>query len=451
MVLLSMISAVHGQAQLSPQLQLSADTVLVDEQVAIIVSGLVPGQPVTMRLSATLGGLTWAAHAAFVADMNGQVDLATMAPTSGTYERADPMGLFWSARQDTSSTPPATAIPLPGPSLPDTELVQLIAEVDGQTAVWTTLRRRFVQEGVRLTSVREIGLVASFYEPPQPGPHPGLMILGGSGGGIPERTAQLLASHGYAALAVGYFGMDGLPASLSLIPLEYFGRALEWLQAQRAVDGTKIGVLGGSRGGELALLLGATYPQITAVAAYAPSHVVWPGCCDARSSASSAWSHHGEPLPFVPSTSDPTRLAKYAGGSPPLLLHRFLAALQDTVAVTRAAIPVERINGGVLLISGRDDHLWPSSQMADLVVARLQRYGFRHPSRHLSYEQAGHAIGTPYRPTTGLSRSVHPVTKIVYPMGGTPAGYARAQADSWLQVLGFLATHLKRLGPQNRR
>jgi dienelactone hydrolase len=313
------------------------------------------------------------------------------------------------------------------------------------------LRRRFVQEGVRLTPAHENGLVASFYEPPQPGPHPALMILGGSGGGIPESAAQLLASHGYAALAVGYFGMEGLPATLSLIQLEYFGRALEWLQAQRAVDGTKIGVLGGSRGGELALLLGATYPQITAAVAYAPSHVVWPGCCDTRSYAASAWSHNGEPLPFVPGTSDPTRLAKYAGGSPPLLLHRFLASLEDIVAVTRAAIPVERINGGVLLISGRDDQLWPSSQMADLVVARLQRHSFTHPYLHLSYEQAGHAVGTPYRPTTGLTRSVHPITKIAYPMGGTPAGYARAQADSWPQVLGFLETHLKRLGQQNRR
>jgi len=142
----------------------------------------------------------------------------------------------------------------------------------------------------------------------------------------------------------------------------------------------------------------------------------------------------------------PPRLATYAGGAPPLLLHRFLASLEDTVAVTRAAIPVERINGGVLLISGRDDQLWPSSQMADLVVARLHRYGFMHLSHHLSYEQAGHAIGTPYRSTTGLTRSVHPVTKIAYPMGGTPAGYARAQADSWPQALGFLDTHLKRLG-----
>jgi hypothetical protein len=185
-VLLSMISAAHCRAQLWPQIQLSADAVLVDEKVAIVVSALAPGQP----------------------------------------------------------------------------------------AASTTLRRRFVQEGVRRTPVRENGLVASFYEPPQAGPHPALMILSGSGGGIPERAAQLLASHGYAALAVEHFGMAGLPATLSLNPLEYFGRAFEWLQAQRAVDGTKIGILRGSRGGELAFLLGATYPQITTVVAYAPSHVV---------------------------------------------------------------------------------------------------------------------------------------------------------------------------------
>jgi hypothetical protein len=207
-VLLSTTSAAPCRAQLSPRIQLSADTVLVDEKVAIVVSGLAPGQPVTVRLSATIDGLTWAAHAAFIADMSGRADLTTMAPTSGTYEGADPMGLFWSAPRDTTGALPAAAISFTHPSLPEMEPIQLIAEVDGQPAASTTLRRRFVQEGVRLKLVRENGLVASFYEPPQPGPHPALMILGGSGGGLPERTAQLLASHSYATLAVGYFGSN---------------------------------------------------------------------------------------------------------------------------------------------------------------------------------------------------------------------------------------------------
>jgi dienelactone hydrolase len=50
--------------------------------------------------------------------------------------------------------------------------------------------------------------------------------LGCSEGGIrsAEAYAALLASHGYAALAVAYFGMDGLPQRLVGVPMPIFRR-----------------------------------------------------------------------------------------------------------------------------------------------------------------------------------------------------------------------------------
>src|SRR5262249_51928552 len=49
---------------------------------------------------------------------------------------------------------------------------------------------------------------------------------------------------------------------------------LAWLAAQSSVDPDRIGVIGASRGAELALLLGTLYPRVRVVVAYMPSNVV---------------------------------------------------------------------------------------------------------------------------------------------------------------------------------
>jgi hypothetical protein len=43
--------------------------------------------------------------------------------------------------------------------------------------------------------------------------------------------APLLALHGYATLALAYFGLPGLPRGLVNIPLEYFGKAIAHVRA----------------------------------------------------------------------------------------------------------------------------------------------------------------------------------------------------------------------------
>jgi dienelactone hydrolase len=126
--------------------------------------------------------------------------------------------------------------------------------------------------------VEEEGLVGTLFCPPTPGPHPAMIALGGVGGGLREGGPEALASEGFAALTLAYFGLEGLPRELVEIPLEYFGRAIEWLKYQPEVNTNRIAVVGNSKGGELALLLGTTYPEdVRAVIGYAPSGVVWQG------------------------------------------------------------------------------------------------------------------------------------------------------------------------------
>jgi hypothetical protein len=59
-----------------------------------------------------------------------------------------------------------------------------------------------------------------------------VIVLSGGGGGIDEHRGAILASHGYAALSLGYFNVEGLPRGLVNIPLEYFENAIRWMRRQ---------------------------------------------------------------------------------------------------------------------------------------------------------------------------------------------------------------------------
>jgi dienelactone hydrolase len=411
---------------------------MVDEPLRIQLSGVEPGQRVTLRASQTDDlARTWRAHATFVADSNGQIDVSAQAPVSGTYADADAMGLIWSMQL-------AAHEPNQGPffrDVPTSPLpIQFVAEVDEAPVARTTVERMYVADGVERIPVREHGLVGTLFVPPGGGPHPVVITLGGSGGGLSEGSAALYASHGYAGFALAYFNYADLPPDLIDIPLEYFETAIGWLQRQPRLDGDRIAASGTSRGGELVLLLGATFPAVRAVIAYVPSGIVHGGI--ARSGvrgASPAWTFRGEAIPYM--QPRPERLSAEPPpppkGQPIPLAPRFLRGLEDEEAAQRAEIAVERINGPVLLISGKDDAMWPSERLAEIARRRLEAHQFAHPYRHLAYAGAGHMIGTPFLPTTVLA-SRHPLTGEVFAYGGTPKAYAAAREDSWREILKLL-------------
>ena len=131
-----------------------------------------------------------------------------------------------------------------------------------------------VVTSVRRSEVNAGGTVGVVFEPAGRSEHFAVM-LGGSNGGIPEAPAKRLAENGVCAFALGYHGAPGLPSGLVEIPIESLQQGIEWFSRTYA-GGGPVGLMGISKGAELALVLGAQMGErISRIVAVAPSHVVW--------------------------------------------------------------------------------------------------------------------------------------------------------------------------------
>jgi dienelactone hydrolase len=419
-------------------LSLSPADDLIDVPRRIAVSGVEPGTRI--RITATTvraGGVSWRSQASYLADARGELDLGRDAPVEGDYSGVSAMGLIWSQRPvDSNSRELFGATPA----------APLTTEIRAHTPsgdLAGSFVQRLAADGVTRREVREQGLVGTLFTPAGAGPHPAVIVLNGSGGGINEPRAALYASRGYAALALAYFKAPGLSDYISNTPLEYFKTGMDWLRAELEPAHDFVALSGQSRGGELVLLLGATYPaDVSAVIAYVPGAVVHSGqnAADPRVGREGpAWLLGGEPLPHVWENNRTATWAPFDEGPEPHRHERaILTALQDPQAVARARIQVERIRGPVILLSATDDGSWPSSLYSKMVRDTLHGAAHRYPVQWLDYENGGHAILFPYVPTTQLVYA-HPVSKKISTSGGNPADNARADADSWRGVRQFLA------------
>jgi dienelactone hydrolase len=187
--------------------------------------------------------------------------------------------------------------------------------------------------------------------PDQPGSFPAVVVLHGSEGSLHNSldVAQELAEKGFMALALCYFGCPQTPEKLQSINIEQVTRAVDYLRNRPDVRPEAIALLGLSRGAELALIVGALDPDVHAVI----SVMGVPWVVSGYPSGGTAWLYQGQPLPF----------------------HN---------------IPVEQINGPVLLIHGERDGVWPVDH-AYLLADRLAAHS--HPYELAVYSDRGHDIG----------------------------------------------------------
>src|ERR1035441_293441 len=187
-------------------IEVTPKRVMVDESASIRASGLQPNQRVTIRAELVDGAdVRWTSEAEFVADGQGRIDTSRHPALAGSYKGVSASGLIWSmipsSKKASRYQPPRDF----GIQVIDFHLMD--GKVESSSA---RLEQASIAEGVQRVIIRYGDLRATLFSPPGKDRRPGILVLGGSEGGLPSRRAAWLASHGFAALAVAYFRFDDL-------------------------------------------------------------------------------------------------------------------------------------------------------------------------------------------------------------------------------------------------
>ncbi|MEO1046156.1 MAG: acyl-CoA thioester hydrolase/BAAT C-terminal domain-containing protein [Pseudomonadota bacterium] len=279
---------------------------------------------------------------------------------------------------------------------------------------------------------------ANFFPANGDGPHAAILMLGGSEGGLTEASnamARLLQAEGFSVLYPAYYLTSEETRSFNLVPLETFDAALAWLKARDDIDPERIGIIGGSKGAEGALLFASDNPDIRAVVATMPSNVVWQGfdwnSMD-MSQFSSSWSRDGKPVDYLP-YDIPAWYEWFTGMTVGQMYGQSLDQLPDH---PEAAIRVEDIAGPVLLVCGEDDALWPACDMARAMDARAEDNNGPEVEV-LAYEDAGHFLYG--RPREEDDENYEDMAA----MGGSAAGNNAARKDNWPRIVSFFRDQLQ--------
>ncbi|MBC8755363.1 alpha/beta hydrolase fold domain-containing protein [Kordia sp. YSTF-M3] len=212
---------------------------------------------------------------------------------------------------------------------------------------------------------------------------PLIVGLGGSEGGNAwtsdywKKARDQFIEKGYAFLAIGYFNAPGTPKLLEKIAIEDVHNAIVKATQNKQVDGERIAIVGGSRGGDLALLIASYYDDIDCVVGLVASHAVFPG--NTNHFTTTTWTQNGVELPFIPVNE----------ASVPFIMKRdlrgaFTAMLQDTVAEQKALIKVENIKAPILLISATEDEIAPTTPMGNKIMNRLKQHKFQYYTEHIT-------------------------------------------------------------------
>jgi dienelactone hydrolase len=366
-------------------------------------------------------------------DASGVIDTGEAKPTRGSYTKADADGIFWSMKASGSCPTNSSSA------------YQFTIEKSGQVLGTGTLQLAFLHPAVTSISLKGTGLVGVLYIPATAGPHPAVITLGGAEGGIKvaSMNAAWLANQGYVALGLGYFGVEGLPSELANIQLEYFEKAIHLLQSRPEVIKEKIAVMGMSRGGELALLLGATFHDLKAVVAQVPSSIQWAANAlpNIFGQWPPAWIYHSVAQDFLSPLTIAQAIFLPDGRWAYNLRPIYETSVQfQADRIASATTAVEQTNGPIFMFGGSDDQVWPSCDFVNLALSRLKAKKHAYHDEAVCYKGAGHSVGVLVGAATTEPASQQGLYLLNF--GGNPEHIAAGQRDAANRTLDFLRTNL---------
>lgn len=410
---------------MTPTISVDKEDALVDDVIIISINGLQKNQLVTVRAEVIEKGQVFAGSGCFMADGSGKVDISTQPSTCGTYKGVSPMGLFWSMRSS-PNMPKGLRLIKSNATFP---LVTELSLFSGHLAFEETytsdaepvskkiIRRWYMAKGVQKIPVRSGRIRGRLFLPAGKGPFPGVIDMFGTVGACIEFRAALLASRGFAALVLPYFLFDDLPKDIEKVEFDYFMEALDWFSSHPFVDGDRLGVIGVSKGGEIALQMGYYRNEIKSVVSIngAPFLTCFPMV------------YRGKYIGM--SNFAPDDYLKTEEG---------IEARNTMTCDIKDYLPIWERNVHVLLISGQDDRALHPKILPNLYNCYPEHR--KHLCQLNEYPSAGHLIEPPYAPlartTTKHNRGVggdYGIQTILW--GGETVAHAHAQEDSWKRIL----------------
>uniref|UniRef100_UPI00398E67DD acyl-coenzyme A thioesterase 5-like n=1 Tax=Pristiophorus japonicus TaxID=55135 RepID=UPI00398E67DD len=402
---------------------------LADDSVCIGAAGLSPHQEVTLRAQVlSEHGHFFDSCAHYRADGQGLLDVSRSPSLGGDYLGVVPMGLLWTLS-------PACMEP-PYQKLTKTDLTGSPMHIDlcihsghtasgmisGRLLAKQKIERWYSSPGVRWIRLREGGIRGSLFLPPGDGPFPGVIDLFGDEGGLTEFRASFLASRGFAALALPYFDFEDLPRAMTDLHLEYFEEAVNYLQKYPKVKGPGIGVVGSSKGADLALSMVTFIPQVVA------------SVCISGCNANTISDLHYKGMRLSSLCFDIDRIIVLESG-----ILDMSETLKNPNTNQGSIIPLEKAEGHILFVVGEEDKIWNSKLFAEEAIKRLKEHG-KDNYELLSYSGTGHRIEPPCSPFCVAMIDRLFGTPVL--LGGEAIKHCAAQQDSWQKIQDFLRLHL---------
>lgn len=225
------------------------------------------------------------------------------------------------------------------------------------------------------------------------------MLGNSSEGRMVQSAARWLHERGCNVLALSPGTEDG---GYHDIPLERFGKAIAFLKSRGC---EKIGIVGASTTGMMALLAASLCPEITLTIAFTPPDFIMEGFFRGRRDGAPEWpsggssvTWKGQPLPYLPyACRHPEywrRIMADSKASGNRIASRPLFEESERRHPVRETekIKVENIRGRLILVGAEDDALWDTCKYIRRMVKRLEGHPHACEVEVLLYEHGTHFV-----------------------------------------------------------
>lgn len=186
-------------------------------------------------------------------------------------------------------------------------------------------------------------------------------------------------------------------------PLERIEKAIKWLIE---AGNEKIGIVGASTTGTLALVASSYFSKITLTLALTPSDFIWQGFAQGKRDGAKEWpieneslfSYHGVPLPYMPFCYHHPEYwkvieeeSKRTGNM--IASRKIFDDSESKHPIQEDEfIKIENIRGKLLLIAAEDDSLWDAARYISRAKKRLERAPHSCEVEAIIYKHGTHFV-----------------------------------------------------------